>query len=494
MANRKDTPSSEDEPGWELIAVHEDVSYYHRTATSGAQSSTINDDHKDVMDDQISEYRKEFEKDSSAKVAQNAVCKFAVTDIALRRDLVQTMGNFSFSVNLDRSMMPATNQKDSGRCWMFGTLNLFRFEAKKKMNLDNFEFSESYLYFWDILEKSNHFMECIIETSDQPVDDRIVSMFLDDPVEDGGDWGIAVNLIQKYGLVPKSAYPESYTSSNTDNMLSVLVDVLRSSAQKIRCILDIGGSRNEARKHKESRLADIWRILCIHLGSPPERFDWQWRDKDGTFHHQGVMTPLDFSKEFLDVQWENYVSLIQDPRHEYYRTYSVEFSTTVRGGKDVVFLNIPSEDMKLIGQKMLEDGMAVWFACNVDTEFECERGLWDAELYDLQNLYGVKSYSMTKADRLHFGETMGTHVMLFTGVDVKADGNARRWRVENSWGTEGGDDGYSTMNDNWFDENVFELIAPLSYLSDSMVAGLKTEPIMLPGWDAMGSRCRKRVT
>ena len=436
---------------------------------------------------QIEEFRKSFDSDPSATVAQNAVSNADLSTLALRRDLVQDM-DFSFSTKLDD--WNATNQRRSGRCWLFATLNLFRVGAMKKMNLKKFEFSQAHIHFWDKLERANHFLEAILETSDRPVDDRTIHFLLSDPIGDGGQWNMATNLIRKHGLVPMSAYPESHSSSNTRSMNTVLKDILRTSASEIRKILDDGGSNNEARRHKEGRMKEIWRVLCIHLGTPPEKFDWQWRDKDNEFHRKGTMTPLEFVDEYVEVDWEEYICIVNDPRNEYYRTYTVDFLQNVAGGPPVVYLNVPSNEMKDITQRLLENGTPVWMGCDVGKNMARKRGLWDAELYDLKGLYGIQ-FGMEKADRLRFGQTMMTHAMLFTGVDV-VDGKPRRWRVENSWGSEdSGEKGFYTMNDNWYDEHMCEIAAPKDYLSDEMKSGLKGDPIVLPAWDPMGSLARQ---
>ena len=442
---------------------------------------------KGVTEAQIEEFRKSFDSDPSATVAQNAVSNADLSTLALRRDLVQNM-DFSFSTKLDE--WSATNQRRSGRCWLFATLNLFRVGAMKKMNVKKFEFSQAHIHFWDKLERANHFLEAILETSDRPVDDRTIHFLLSDPIGDGGQWNMATNLIRKHGLVPMSAYPESHSSSSTRSMNTVLKDILRTTASEIRGILDDGGSKNEARKHKEERMKEIWRVLCIHLGTPPEKFDWQWRDKDNEFHRKGTMTPLEFVDEYVEVDWEEYVCIVNDPRNEYYRTYTVDFLQNVAGGPPVVYLNVPSDEMKHITQRLLEDGIPVWMGCDVGKNMARKRGLWDADLYDLKGLYGIQ-FGMEKADRLRFGQTMMTHAMLFTGVDV-VDGKPRRWRVENSWGSEdSGEKGFYTMNDNWYDEHMFEIAAPKDYLTDEMKSGLKGDPIVLPAWDPMGSLARE---
>ncbi len=437
---------------------------------------------KTITRKQVVELRKEFAANPSNRVAQNAVTNVQLPDLTLNRDLVQDIDD-SFSTKLDE--WKVTAQMKSGRCWLFATLNLFRVGAMKKMNLKNFEFSQAHTHFWDKFERSNHLLEAIIDTAGRPVNDRTIHFLLSDPIGDGGQWNMAVNLIRKHGLVPMSAYPESNSSSATRWMNAELRNMLRSSACEIRAIIDGGGSVEEARAHKEKRIADIWNMLCIHLGTPPKTFNWQWRDKDGEFHRKGRMTPQQFAAEYVDIDWEDYVCIVNDPRNEYYRTYTVDFLQNVAGGPPVVYLNVPSKEMKAITQKLLEDGMPVWMGCDVGKEMDRKRGLWDAELFDVEGLYGVE-YGMDKADRLRHNQTMMTHAMLFTGVDV-VNGRPRRWRVENSWGDKTGQKGYYTMNDSWYDEYMFEIAAPTSYLSEKMLAGLETEPVVLPAWDPMGS-------
>ena len=435
-----------------------------------------------ITDEQIQALRKAFDTNPANKVAQNAVTSVQLPSLALNRSIIQDTAN-TFSTKLDD--WKVTSQKSSGRCWLFAALNLFRVGAMKKMNVKSFEFSQAHIHFWDKFERSNHLLEAMIDTADRPVDDRTIHFLLSDPIGDGGQWNMAMNLIEKYGLVPKSVYPESHTSSATRWMNMELKNILRSSACELRAILNNGGSLEEARAHKEKRVSDIWNMLCIHLGTPPTSFDWQWRDKDDKFHRKGEMTPKEFASEYVDIDWRNYVCIVNDPRNIYYQTYTVDYLQNVAGGPPVVYLNVPSEEMKAVTQKLLEDGVPVWMGCDVGKEMDRKGGYWDADLFNVSGLYGVE-YGMDKENRLRHGQTMMTHAMLFTGVDV-VDGKPRRWRVENSWGEDSGQKGYYTMNDSWYDEYMFEIAAPKKYLTEKMLAGLESEPIVLPAWDPMGS-------
>ena len=437
---------------------------------------------KEISAAQIAAYRSAFAADPMARVAQNAVSGQDIQSLTLSRSQVQEMDD-SFSVHLDA--WSVTHQKQSGRCWLFAALNLFRVAAMEKMNLKKFEFSQAHIHFWDKFERSNQFLESMMEMADRSLDDRTVHFMLNDPIGDGGQWNMAMNLIRKHGLVPQSAYPESHSSSSTRYMNATLKELLRTTAGELRSRIEAGMAEADVRAHKESRLADVWRILCIHLGTPPETFDWQWRDKDKKFHRKGNMTPQQFVAEYVAEDWENYVCLVHDPRNAFYQTYTVDRLQNVSGGPPVVYLNIPVEEMKAIAQRLLEAGTPVWMGCDVAKQMDGKRGLWDAKLFEAQALYGVE-YGMDKVSRLRLGQTMMTHAMLFTGVDV-VDGQPRRWRVENSWGDDRGIKGYFTMNDNWFDEYMFEIAAPSSQLSEQMLAGLHTEPVVLPAWDPMGS-------
>ena len=327
----------------------------------------------EITDKQIKKYRELFAKDDKAKVAQNAVTNVPLPKLTLNRELVQETDS-SFSIKLDK--WSVTNQKSSGRCWLFATLNLFRVGAMEKMNIKEFEFSQAHIHFWDKFERSNHLLETVINTSDRNIDDRTISFLLSDPIGDGGQWNMATNLIRKHGLVPKSAYPESNSSSSTRWMNAMLKDILRTSSSELREIIDNGGTKEMARGHKEKRIGDIWKMLCIHLGTPPESFDWQWRDNDDKFHSKGAMTPQEFAKEYVDINWEEYVCLVHDPRNKTMQTYTVDFLQNVSGGPPVIYLNIDIDSMKKITQKLLEDGLPVWMGCDVGKHMQRQIAPW----------------------------------------------------------------------------------------------------------------------
>jgi bleomycin hydrolase len=429
--------------------------------------------------------RKDFSATPAYRLAQNAVTRVALDDVAISREIVNSTSH-SISVLLDD--WKVTNQERSGRCWLFAGLNLLRVGAMKKMGLKEFEFSQNYAMFWDKIERANYFLEAIIETAGRDVDDRTVAFLLDSAAEDGGQWNMFVAIVQKHGLVPKSFMPETHSSASTGQMNAVLRNLLRQGAKSLRAAA--ASSLDEAHAQKAEILKVIYRVLCIHLGTPPERFDWQWTDKDREFHRDGELTPREFVARYVDLPLADYVCLVHDPRPSspIGATFTVDYLGNVIGAPPVTYLNVEVPVLKDIAAKAMQDGEPVWFGCDVGKMMSNEYGIWDASLYDLPSLYDAE-FSLGKADRLIYHETLMTHAMLFTGVDI-VDGVTRKWRVENSWGADRGKDGFYTMNDSWFDEYVFEIAARRDALPAELQAALDAEPIVLPAWDPMGSLAR----
>jgi bleomycin hydrolase len=437
-----------------------------------------------VTRDLVDRFSKEFRSDPGRVLLQNAVTKNPVTDVALRRDVV-TETDHSVSHLLDD--WKVTDQQQSGRCWLFAGLNLLRFGAREKLAIKDFEFSQNYLLFWDKFEKANHWLEAIITTADRGIDDRTVAHLLGDPADDGGQWNMFVGLVQKYGLVPKTAMPESASSCKTRRMNSNLGRLLRQAARDLRASAAAGDDDESLQSQKEAVLATVYRLISTHLGTPPERFLWQWADKDKGFHRDGEMTPREFAERYVALPLDDYVCIVHDPRESspMGRTFTVEYLGNVVGAPPVVYLNVETELMKRLAQETIVSGEPVWFGCDCDQMMEPDLGIWDASLFDFDAVYGATD-TLTKADRLLTGESLMTHAMLFTGVDL-VDGVPRRWRVENSWGDKKADQGFYTMNDNWFSEYVFEIAVRKSALPADLQAALDTEPIVLPAWDPMGA-------
>ncbi len=457
-------------------AYAEDVAKPSSEAASGAISAG-----------DVAAFQDDFASSRQNKLMQNAVTKVDVNEIALDRALVTAMDH-SFSHTLDS--WKATDQKRSGRCWMFAGLNVMRADAMKSLSLAEFELSQSYIMFWDKLEKSNYFLESIIETADRPVDDRTVHFLLQNLVSDGGQWNMFASLVTKHGLVPKSVMPETHSSSNSRGMNRILCRKLREGASQLRELYRHGATPAEVRSAKKDILLVAYRILSIHLGTPPKEFLWQWTDKDKKFHRDGVITPQQFAKKYVNIPFDEYVCLVNDPRESSPtgRTFTVEHLGSVVGGGEVTYLNVDIDLIKQLTMKSILDGQPVWFGCDTGKMMQTEIGVWDKNLFDYAGVYDT-SFSLNKAQRLLYGESAMTHAMVFTGVDV-VEGKPRRWRVENSWGDDVGKKGFFLMNDSWFDEYVFEIAAHKSALSPKLQEALKQKPIVLPAWDPMGSLAR----
>ncbi len=434
-------------------------------------------------------FRADFESQPAYRLMQNVVTQHDVNDVALNRSIV-TEATHSFSTALDD--WSVTNQARSGRCWMFAGLNLFRAETRNLLNVKEFEFSQNYVMFWDKMERANYILEAVMETADRPVDDRVVAWLLHQPLGDGGQWDMFISLVRKHGVVPKTVMPETESSGNSARMNASLNYQVRQGARNIRRQYAAESGLEAMRRAKQETLQAVYRILCIHLGNPPDSFDWQWKDKDGDFHRDGTMTPLEFAEKYIATPMEEYVCLVHDPRPDNPpgRTYTVQYLGNVVDGTRIKYLNVDIELMKDVTMRMLLDGQPVWMGCDTGKQMHRDQGLWDADLFDYAGVYGA-GFDLDKAERLEYRQTAMTHAMLFTGVDV-VDGQPRRWRVENSWNDKVGDKGFFLMNDSWFAEYMFEIAAPKSYLPEELQAALDLEPVALPPWDPMGSLAGSR--
>ena len=440
---------------------------------------------KDVSLEQIRAFDEEFSADRANLIAMDAVVNNGMLATAKNRAAVSEDVH-EYSIHLEQGEITA--QKHSGRCWMFAALNTFRFKVIHDLNLKTFELSQAYPFFYDKLEKSNYFLESILETLDEPTNGRLISYLLQAPVGDGGQWDMFCNLVEKYGLVPKSAYPESTISSNSREMNAYLTEKLRGDACILRRKHAEGASAEELEKVKEGMLDEIYRMLCICLGQPPKTFDFEYTDKDGNYHKDCGMTPKSFYEKYVGINLADYVSLINAPTADkpYGKSYTVARLGNVKEGRIVRYLNLPSEDLKKAAIAQLKDGEPVWFGCDVGKRSVRESGLMDLNIYNLEQLLNMK-FEMNKAERLDYGQSQMTHAMVFQGVNLDGNGKPDRWRVENSWGDEPGKKGYYLMTDEWFDEYMYQVVVNKKYLSEEQLAAYYAEPAVLEPWDPMGS-------
>ncbi len=428
------------------------------------------------------QWNRDLAQDPAVRLATNAVTSTDVDCIALNRRAVVALDT---SVSHKVDDWAVANQKRSGRCWIFAGLNSLRGEVMARHRIRDFEFSQNYIHFYDKLEKANYFLAAMCDLKDRPLEDRTASHLLRTPLEDGGQWNMFVSVVEKYGVVPKYAMPETQSSSNTGKLNRDLLTVLRRAALRLREAPD-GAAEERARGEA---LRDVYRILVIHLGVPPEGFVWQYRDKEGEFHREGELAPVEFARRYLPGDLGEYVCVVNDPRHEYRARYTVEYLGNVVGSGPVTYLNAPAGVLKEAAARAVAEGHPVWFGCETSRQGERENGFWAADLYDYESVYGVEM-GMTKEERLRTGESLMEHAMVLTGVDLDEGGRPRRWRVENSWGDEKAEKGFWTMDDSWFDPYVFEIAVPPRFLPEEVLAARDAEPVALPAWDPMGALAR----
>ena len=428
--------------------------------------------------------RDSFTADETNRIAMNAVTAAGIDKVAKNYDRARLLQR-RFSTIVDNG--EATHQDRSGRCWLFSSLNVARFVAKKNMNLEQFEFSQNYAMYYDKLERVNYFlkdMACLVEAG-EPEDSRLVQHLLREVMGDGGQWTMAMNVYKKYGAVPKDLFPETESSKNTDPMNNKLCKLLRQAVAHM-----YENPENIDQIVKNATEAGH-RILTIHLGEPPVSFDWEWTDKDDEFHRDGEITPVEFWKKYVgSADLESYVCLVDDPRKEHPkgRKIAIEHLGNVVGGDATEYLNVPNQFMKdCVRRVLVEQGIPVWFGAECGPMMDREAGAWATDLFEYDRVYGVR-FDLSKEQRVRFGDSAMDHAMAFAGVDVADDGTTtRRWRVENSWGAKIADKGYFTMSDDWFTEYVYEVDVPKALLPEEYQKALEEPAISLPAWDPMGA-------
>ena len=376
-----------------------------------------------------------------------------------------------------------TNQASSGRCWMYAALNLLRLQTMKAHDLPtSFEFSQKYLFFWDKLERINYFLHAYNTTKNDTTDSRVVQFLLNEPLGDGGQWQMFVNLVDKYGLVPQSVYDESKHSKNSRGLNMVLTKKLREYARNIR--------ENREQPTREEMLNEAYEILVRFLGKPPSEFTWEYYDKSNKPQRHTSLTPKSFYKQFVGTSLhQTYVSVINDPRNPYDRRYGVEYLNNVVEGRDVVHLN---KDMDTLGdllKKSIDAGKAVWFGCDVGQFLRSQSAVMDTKLFDMESLLNI-TFGLNKRERIEYGESLMTHAMLIVGYNEDHFGNINRWEIENSWGDKGDGKGYYTMTNEWMREYVYQIAVERSFLSEADRALAADEtPVhkRFAPWDPMGA-------
>ncbi|MCH4163864.1 MAG: C1 family peptidase [Lentilactobacillus diolivorans] len=387
-----------------------------------------------------------------------------------------------FSVDLQTGAV--TNQKQSGRCWLFSLVNTLRHKFAKKYKLKDFDLSQKYLFFWDKIERANIYYDRIIATASRPADDREVDYYLSMPDDDGGQWAMAAALVQKYGVVPVSDFPETVNTENTGAFGTVLNRKLRIDGMKLRDMVNANKSDDEINAARKQMLSEVYRIVAYSFGEPPTTVNFAYRDDDKKYHKISGLTPKEFYDQYFDTDLDDYVVLSNSPDKAYNKVFSLPSQDNVVGGKHITFLNLPMEVLKQTTIAQLKDGETVWFGNDVLEQMDRKKGFLDSHLYRYSDLFNV-DLEMDKGKRLEYHQAMVSHAMTFAGVDLDDNGKPTKWKVENSWGDKNGTKGYFTMNDDWMDDYVYEVVVHKKYLTDEQQALLKQAPIELPAWDSL---------
>lgn len=437
-----------------------------------------------ITDKELQEVKSSFGKDPATTAIQNILTTNAnITANALNHDL---QGKIDHYFRYRVKVSGITDQKSSGRCWMFTSMNVLRPSIMERYNISEFDFSHNYLYFWDIFEKANLFLENIIRTGKEPITDRTVEYLFKSPVSDGGVWNLYYNLGEKYGVVPQEVMPETAHSNNTRQMVGLVSERLRSGGYQLRESIASKKKEQEVKVEKIAILKDVYRILALCLGEPPTEFTWRYKDRTGAVKELKNYTPQQFYKEITPADYspDNYIMIMNDPTREYYKVYEIDNYKNNIEGINWVYLNLPNEDIKKATLASIKSNEAMYASCDVGKQMNSATGISDPSMYDYESLLGVK-LSMDKKARILTRQSGSSHAMTLIGCDTDVEDVPVKWEFENSWGTSAGNRGYLTFTDKWFDEYMFRLVIHKKYLDEKALNSLSQKPVLLPMWDYM---------
>lgn len=426
-----------------------------------------------ISEQMLSEISKGYEGTASDRALRNALN--SGTSVAVLTENADNMAMIDTDFTDCVKTKGITNQKSSGRCWLFTGLNVMRAYAISQHDLGDFQFSQSYVFFYDMLEKSNLFLQGIIDTRERDITDREVDWLLRNPIGDGGTWTGVANLVTKYGLVPASAMPESYSANNTSGWTSHLKTLLRQDGLKLR---EGKKSAKELQAMKVEMLSEVYHILGLTLGVPPTEFEFKGEK----------YTPKSFYAKYVGFDLNhNYVMLMNDPSREYYQTYEIQYDRHLYDGQNWVYVNLPIEDIKKMAIASIKDDKAMYFSCDVNKFFDRKKGVLDLDNYDYGALFGV-DFTMDKKQRIQTHASGSSHAMTLIAVNILPDGTTDKWMVENSWGPDSGYKGKVIMTDEWFDNYMFRLVVERQYVPAEILKISEQKPILLPAWDPMFSQ------
>ncbi len=414
---------------------------------------------------------------ASDRALRNALAANAIDQLARSQESARELDTY-FSVETKKQSI--TDQKSSGRCWMFSGLNVLRSNFTKRTDSLSVELSQDYLFFWDQLEKANLMLQGVIDTGKSPIDDQRVQFFFHYPISDGGTFCGVADLAEKYGLVPSSIQPETYSAENTSRMASIIKSKLREFGLELRRMVADGKKPAAIRQRKTEMLSEIYHMLVITLGEPVKEFTYAFRDKNGkAVTAAKKYTPQSFYQEIVGGPLNgSFIMVMNDPRREYYKTYEVEYDRHVYDGHNWKYLNLPMEDIETLAIASLKDGRKLYSSYDVGKQLDRKRGYCDTENFDYASLFNT-TFNMTKAERISTFDSGSTHAMTLTAVDLDPQGQPLKWKVENSWGTASGHQGYVIMTARWFREYMFRLVVDKQYVSDKLLKDFEQKPVMV---------------
>ena len=437
---------------------------------------------KEINKEILADFTKNLNQDATNNVLKNSVAQVGIFN-ATENPEAKTKLNPTFNVTVDTGKV--SNQKHSGRCWLFAALNTVRTEFSIRNNIKDFELSQNYLSFWDRLEKSNHFYQEILATADLPVEDRKVNHLFSYPNGDGGFWQFAANLIKKYGVVPNYVMPETAASDNTNEFNAVLTQLLRKNGIELRKLVQDKVSPEKIDARVQEMLAEVYKICVYSFGQPPKEFELSLQTDNDKLIQADSITPKGFFNKYFTTNLDDFVTIGNTPQagREYDQTYTIEGNGNVVGGTTDKFLNLPMERLSELAVEQLKSNEAIWFGNDVLEESDRKKGYLMGDLYQIDNLFGIDT-DIEKGLRLDYKQAEISHAMTITGVNI-IKGQPNRWKVENSWGVDNGVNGYYIMDEKWFEDYVYEVVINKKYLTAKELEEAAQEPTVLPAWDSM---------
>ena len=430
-----------------------------------------------ITPEMLAKIQKEQKLTAADNALANAIAANAIDDLAKNRKAARQLDTH-FSIETPEQSI--TNQKSSGRCWMFSGMNVLRADFARRTDSLRVDFSQAYLFFYDQLEKANLFLQGVVNTAKKPIDDPQVQFFFKSPINDGGTFCGVADLTEKYGLVPKQVMPESFSSDNTSKMASLLKSRLREDGLTLRKMVAEGKKNADIEKAKTGMLATIYRMLALTIGEPPTEFTYAHVDKKGNSVGEAkTYTPQEFYKEVVGEKLNGtFIMAMNDPRRPYYKTYEVELDRHTYDGHNWKYINLPMDDIEQMAIASLKDGKKMYSSYDVAKMLDRKRGYGDTENFDYGSLLGT-SFNMTKAERISTFDSGSTHAMTLTAVDLDKDGKATKWKVENSWGADWGQKGCMIMSDRWVREYMFRLVIDKKYVPETILKQYEQKPTMV---------------